>query len=129
MSYSPNNWQNGDTITAEKLNHLESGVEAANDPFIIPLTQTDTAYTTTVLCSEIAAALTAGKDIMFVIREETGGIITNALTMGGISYDPNNTSGDGYILGQVVRMKNNDLRMVFIAGSNMDAPPSFFYLG
>ena len=29
MSYEPTNWQNGDTITAEKLNNMESGIEAA----------------------------------------------------------------------------------------------------
>lgn len=29
MSYTPTNWQTGDTITAEKLNNMESGIEAA----------------------------------------------------------------------------------------------------
>lgn len=28
MDYKPNTWSNGDTITAEKLNHLEQGVAA-----------------------------------------------------------------------------------------------------
>ena len=27
MSYTPTEWKNGDTITAEKLNHIESGIE------------------------------------------------------------------------------------------------------
>ena len=30
MSYTPTNWQNGDVITAEKLNKLENGVANAN---------------------------------------------------------------------------------------------------
>lgn len=40
MSYTPTNWQNGDVITAEKLNHLEGGVEAAGggEPFSIVFT-------------------------------------------------------------------------------------------
>lgn len=29
MSYEPNTWSTGDTITAEKLNRLEQGVSAA----------------------------------------------------------------------------------------------------
>lgn len=37
MSYEPTNWQNGDTITAEKLNNMESGIEAASEVYVINL--------------------------------------------------------------------------------------------
>ena len=30
MAYEPNTWETGDTITAEKLNHLEQGVQSAD---------------------------------------------------------------------------------------------------
>ena len=30
MSYTKNNWTTGDTITAEKLNHMENGIESAS---------------------------------------------------------------------------------------------------
>ena len=30
MAYEPNTWETGDTITAEKLNHLEQGVASAD---------------------------------------------------------------------------------------------------
>lgn len=30
MAYEPNTWNTGDTITAEKLNHLEQGVASAD---------------------------------------------------------------------------------------------------
>lgn len=33
MSYTPTNWQTGDTITAERLNKLEAGVVAASNLF------------------------------------------------------------------------------------------------
>lgn len=33
MSYTPTNWSAGDTITAAKLNKMELGIEAANDPY------------------------------------------------------------------------------------------------
>ena len=32
MSYTPTNWQTGDTITAEKLNNMESGIANADSP-------------------------------------------------------------------------------------------------
>lgn len=32
MSYTPTQWQTGDTITAEKLNNIESGISAINKP-------------------------------------------------------------------------------------------------
>lgn len=30
MAYEPNTWNTGDTITSEKLNHMEQGVSAAS---------------------------------------------------------------------------------------------------
>lgn len=40
MSYTPTEWQTGDTITAEKLNNMENGIKNANEPFIVTLTPT-----------------------------------------------------------------------------------------
>lgn len=37
MSYTKTNWVDGDTITAEKLNHIEAGVEAITLPDIDPV--------------------------------------------------------------------------------------------
>lgn len=34
MSYTPTEWKNGDTITAEKLNHIEEGIENNNERII-----------------------------------------------------------------------------------------------
>ena len=40
MSYTKTTWQNGDTITAEKLNHIEDGVEnLSNNSNILLLVQ------------------------------------------------------------------------------------------
>lgn len=44
MSYTPTNWQTGDTITAEKLNNMEQDIENANEPFTITLTPTNPDY-------------------------------------------------------------------------------------
>lgn len=40
MSYTPTNWQTDDTVTAEKLNKMESGIQTAVDPFVVTLTPT-----------------------------------------------------------------------------------------
>jgi len=40
MAYTPTVWQNGDTITAEKLNKAENGIAAASAAGIIPLSFT-----------------------------------------------------------------------------------------
>lgn len=36
MSYNKTTWQAGDTITAEKLNNIENGIEAADKPVYAP---------------------------------------------------------------------------------------------
>ena len=67
MSYTPTSWKTGDTITAEKLNKMESGIEAASDSryvvnFDDSLQQTDKTF------REVKNAFLAGKNV--VIRFE-----------------------------------------------------------
>lgn len=63
MSYTPTNWQDGDTITAEKLNNMES----ANVPFVVNLTPTAQDFSGTMdkTVAEINAAYEAGQQIVF----------------------------------------------------------------
>lgn len=67
MSYTPTNWQTGDTITAEKLNNMEGGIENANEPFVITFTPTaqDLSGTMDKTVAEINAAYEAGQKICF----------------------------------------------------------------
>ena len=67
MSYTPTTWQTGDTITAEKLNNMESGIEDANYPFIVTLTPTAEDFSGTMdkTPEEIDEACRAGKWIRF----------------------------------------------------------------
>ena len=64
MSYTPTTWQTGDTITAEKLNNMESGIENVNEPFIVTVTgsSADKSY------AEIVAAFEADKEVRLVIN-------------------------------------------------------------
>ena len=67
MSYTPTNWQTGDTVTAEKLNNMEQGIELANDAFVITLTPTEQDYSGTIdkTYDEIVSAVNSGVKIFF----------------------------------------------------------------
>ena len=41
MAYTKQTWANGDTITADKLNHIEDGIEDASDVTAITTAQID----------------------------------------------------------------------------------------
>lgn len=88
MSYTPTNWQTGDTITAEKLNNMEAGIKASDiygDMFIVHATMIDPQAGTLTVAetpAEIQAAATAEQ--MFKV------IITNA----GIEMEQTSTSPD-----------------------------------
>lgn len=75
MSYTPTNWQTGDTVTAEKLNKMESGIAAAAaDPFIVTFTPTaqDFSGITDKSNAEVYEAFLAGKQIICrIISGET----------------------------------------------------------
>ena len=69
MSYTPTNWQTGDTVTAEKLNNMESGIELANDVFVVTCTPTaqDLSGVMDKTVAEIDAAYKADKKILFKV--------------------------------------------------------------
>ena len=71
MSYTPTNWENGDIITAEKLNKLENGVADSggsggdSNIFAIHYTIDGTfAATSDKTYTEIQTAVAAGKELI-----------------------------------------------------------------
>lgn len=94
MSYVKTNWANGDTITADKLNHIEQGVYDASSggssgggpldvAFAVDMTQdTPTVSTTseTAAYSDVTAAIASGRDVrakieLGAVGEETEEIV------------------------------------------------------
>ena len=70
MAYNPTNWQTGDTITAEKLNHAEQGITNSLECFVITVTFEDSTYTADKTYAEIKAAIDAGIPcIVYVVGE------------------------------------------------------------
>lgn len=99
MSYTPTQWQTGDTITAEKLNNMESGIENANEPFIVTLTPTaaDMSGTMDKTVGEIYEAWMAGKRIVFKVGTG-GGYIYADCTMQSVAKSDIYPSFNGYVI-------------------------------
>lgn len=79
MSYTPTNWQTGDTITAEKLNKMEQGIAGAGGCLVVNAmfnkTKTEEiGYEFFFDCdkpmSEISAAYLAGQNIRVLLYSE-----------------------------------------------------------
>ena len=105
MSYTPTNWQTGDTVTAEKLNKMEGGIELANDAFVIKLTPTNQDFSGTIdkTYDEIVAAVNSGVKIFFKFASAlypVNEIIINAslITVGGTFLVFDNISTQSWYL-------------------------------
>ena len=84
MAYTKQTWATGDTITAEKLNHMESGIED-NNTFDVKLRQVGAdAETTDKTYDEIVTAFTNGK----VVRAYFESDATNGFSI-DTKYDDN----------------------------------------
>lgn len=101
MSYTPTEWQTGDTITAEKLNNMESGIENANEPFLVTLTPTAQDFSGTMdkTVGEINAAYEAGRKIVFrVYTSATTYIEVECITRGRNVNEGNYPSFNAYVI-------------------------------
>ena len=62
MSYTPNTWATGDTITAEKLNNMEQGIAGAGGVFLVNMDMDTTTLDKT--WQEIYDAAAAGQEVI-----------------------------------------------------------------
>ena len=75
MSYTPTNWQTGDTITAEKLNNIEIGIktldtggDSGENIIFAKVNPTSlTAGTCDYTPNELSNYISAGKKVMFTL--------------------------------------------------------------
>lgn len=89
MSYTKNSWSTGDTITAEKLNHIEQGVYEASEgagrtvrvPFTVEVdAQGHLTATTTAEIGAVMAAVSAGKMVVADVTSPSGVVYHASLT-------------------------------------------------
>ena len=62
MAYVKTIWQTGDVITAEKLNNMEGGIEAAG-PVVVDFVKTADGISASMTLEEMAEALSAGSPL------------------------------------------------------------------
>ena len=82
MAYEKQTWANGDIITADKLNHIESGIESASsgggggggdeEIFVLHASVESSVVTFTETADEIVSAYMAGK--LLVVYDEDGSV-------------------------------------------------------
>lgn len=90
MSYNKTTWANGDVITAEKLNNIETGVEGANNPLIVNVTWDDEEEKGVAdkTFGEIRTALENGQLVyLHNISDDSNGLSVSFHIIYGISYN------------------------------------------
>ena len=96
MAYEKNTWVNGDTITAEKLNHMEDGIAegggSSSGPLIVNLSYTESEHSFDTIMDktwqEIHDAFP--NVIVLEIQEGPGFNLTWLYTIASINVETNN---------------------------------------
>lgn len=71
MAYEKHTWSTGETITADKLNHMEDGIANSGGSLVVHVDDNDTLDKT---WQEIYDALSAGTYVVCLFSGITGGI-------------------------------------------------------
>ena len=92
MSYTKQTWANGDVITADKLNHIEDGINSANsnsNTLLVTFTGSDYDWIGDKTYGEILNAFESGKAV--ICKKEYEGIEDAEYTpIIYLSYSPSN---------------------------------------
>ena len=80
MSYTPTNWQTGDTITAEKLNNIEQGIGSIKviNPFL-KIIETDSEEAIAFF-QEVSSDLAQGKNVSIRIHSAFASLTGNVVS-------------------------------------------------
>ena len=77
MGYTKQTWTTGETITAQKLNHMEDGIAESVGMMVVPVSVTYEnnipTYATDVAYTDVIAALKAGKLVFYRLAGEMEG--------------------------------------------------------
>ena len=134
MSYTPTAWQTGDTITAEKLNNMESGIEAADNVAVVTVTGTSNNFTVSHKPAQVDAAIQAGKSVQAIVNGSTASVyaypgqlqivktaIGNEAVTRSFSLTSNYADGSwtSWIPNATVEFPNADLVMSISAGDGL----------
>ena len=85
MSYTKQNWQSGDTITATKLNHMEDGIADGGGVVVVHVTDEDDVLTLDKTWNELQELLSSGA--LVATLWETDGFTTMQFLTQAHSFD------------------------------------------
>ena len=71
MSYDKQNWQTGDVITANKLNHIEDGIANGGGVVVVHVTEEDDVFTLDKTWNELQELLASGA-LVATVQEDSG---------------------------------------------------------
>ena len=86
MSYTPTTWETGDTITAVKLNNMESGISGAGGNLVVVATEDGGYLTLDKTGQEILDALEAGMRAVIVYGSIEGERVQQ-MELSNVAYD------------------------------------------
>ena len=136
MAYQKTTWQNGDIITAQKLNNIQNGIEnvAGSDSgggtLFVPLNMSgDNAsytYTATKTAHEIIAAANAGQRVTFTMSTNLMSMAADLITF---STGPGKIteSVDAYFVLPKYVDKDGNVKGIELYCSSLDDYPVYSY--
>lgn len=92
MSYTPSTWAKGDTITAAKLNNMESGISGAQAYMVGLILGNDDSMTLDKTWQEILDAAVAGKYVIVFAADENNALYSPLVSVSG------STNGASYTI-------------------------------
>lgn len=116
MSYTPNTWATGDTITAEKLNNMEQGIAGAGGVLVATMTYPESTFNKT--WQEIYDAMADGRAVFAKV------VMDNEYQT-GISFSPviAAISASGSYLIVVLAMGNSGVDVQSAIAATADSYP------
>ena len=109
MSYTPTNWSTGDTITAEKLNKMESGIEKSF--MVIGTTVGPSGISVDLTYDECLGLLHDNYHVVLAVGPANEG---NFLYCQGQGYDPE-TGSKCIIFSSIMAMQKSDTKLVTLS--------------
>lgn len=94
MAYTKQTWECGDVISAEKLNHMEDGIEASgvDYPIVVHFEKVDSNWTADKEYSELRTAIENGTPVKGCVKHNNG-YFDNYYYMDMYSNDPMSING------------------------------------
>ena len=121
MSYDKQNWQTGDVITANKLNHIEDGIANGGGVVVVHVTEENDTFTLDKTWNELQELLASGA-LVATVSEDTGFTTMQFLTQ---TYSDNGTYAVAFIGGAIKPDWTGETAVAVYSCESADGYPYF----